>query len=188
MANVYRIKPLHKKSICWHIELYRENDDNSISWANIDDHYRWGQGFVEEDMACNLPTADSSYAHARTDCGWGAELDDQHACWFEFSDDITEEEQEKFKECYLNGDPDDEYGRGGAAWVFEGNHQWQLEDEYLVIDAPFQVDLCDDNGSVLQENVRLKTIEELNKDIEKLREDNSAWPFSASKVKDDENL
>jgi len=54
MSQVYLIKPLHKKSICWRIEMFRENADGSISWFNIDDHYRWGQGFVEGDLECNV--------------------------------------------------------------------------------------------------------------------------------------
>ena len=53
--RVYRITPLEKKSIFIVYEMFRENDDGSISWFNVEDHYRWGQGFVEEDMDCYLP-------------------------------------------------------------------------------------------------------------------------------------
>lgn len=168
MSKVYLIKPLHKKSICWHIEMYRENEDGSISWFNIDDHYRWGQGFVEEDMDVNLPLEGDQQAHARTDCGWGAELDDQHACWFEFSDDISEEEQEEIKEAYYDG---------GAGWLFDGEHDWLVEDDYLVIDAPYQVSLCEDDGTVIEENVKLRTREELAESVRKWQEENSKWPF-----------
>ena len=181
MAKVYRITPLHKKSICWHIEMYRENADGSISWFNIDDHYRWGQGFVEEDMDCNLPLEGDAQAHARTDCGWGSELDDQHACWFEFSDDLSEEEKEEIEEFYHNGNPDDEFSPGisGAAWLFDGDHDWQLEDDYLVIDAPYQVSLCEDNGTVLVPEVKLRTRAELEEAARKWQEENKAnkWPF-----------
>lgn len=176
MSKVYRIKPLEKKSICWHIEMYRENADGSISWFNIDDHYRWGQGFVEEDMDCNLPIEGDQQAHARTDCGWGAELDDQHACWFEFSDDISEEEQEHIRTCYLEGDPEGN-NYSGAAWLFDAEHDWQLEDEYLIIDAPYQVDLCEEDGTVVTENVKLRTREQLAEEMKKWQEANSKWPF-----------
>jgi hypothetical protein len=180
MSHVYLIKPLHKKSICWHIEMFRDNADGSISWFNIDDHYRWGQGFVEEDMDCNLPLEGDLQAHAKMDCGWGAELDDQHACWFEFSDDITEEEQERIKKCYLEGDGDLEWERAGAAWLYEGNHEWQFEDDYLVIDAPYQVSLCEDDGTVIEENVKLRTREELAEAAKKWQESNTnKWPFDA---------
>ena len=171
MSRVYLIKPLHKKSICWHIEMFRENADGTISWVNIDDHYRWGQGFVEEDMACNLPLADAVQAHAQTNVGWGAELDDQHACWFEFSDDFTDEQKEEFESSYHEG---------GAGWLFDGEHDWQVEDDYLVIDAPFQVSLCEDDGTVIEENVKLRTLEELQEDVKKWQEENKSnrWPFS----------
>ena len=96
--RVYRITPLEKKSISVAYEMYRENDDNSISWFNITDHYRWGQGFIDEDMDINLPYKDSKTAVCNPTAGWGAELDDQVACWFEFSDDITEEEQEEMEQ------------------------------------------------------------------------------------------
>lgn len=181
MAKVYRITPLHKKSICWHIEMYRENADGSISWFNIDDHYRWGQGFVEEDMDCNLPIEGDAQAHAKTDCGWGAELDDQHACWFEFSDDLSEEEKKEIEEFYHNGNPDDEFSPGisGAAWLFDGEHDWQLEDDYLVIDAPYQVSLCDDDGTVIVPEVKLRTRAELEESARKWQEENKTpiWPF-----------
>ena len=159
MSKVYLIKPLHKKSICWHIELFRENADGSISWVNIDDHYRWGQGFVEEDMDCNLPFEGDIQAHAKNDCGWGSELDDQHACWFEFSDDFTEEQKEEFESSYHEG---------GAGWLFDGEHDWQVEDDYLVIDAPYQVSLCEEDGTVIEENVKLKP----------RPNPSTSWPFS----------
>ena len=92
---------------------------------------------------------------------------------------ISQEEQEHIRKCYLEGDPDDDDGRGGAAWVFEGNHQWQIEDDFLIIDAPFQVDLCSEDGDVIEENIKLKTIEEMFKDMDM----NAAWPWSGSKVK-----
>jgi hypothetical protein len=169
MTNVYRITPLEKKSICWHIEMFRRNDDDSISWFNVDDHYRWGQGFIAEDLDCNLPWDGDRQAHAKTDVGWGAELDDQHACWFEFSDDISEEEQEEIKRCYLEGDGDPDCEHLGAGWLFEGNHQWELEDEYLVIDAPYKIDLCDDvTYEVVEENVKLRNRDAIPK---------GGWPF-----------
>jgi hypothetical protein len=180
MAKVYRITPLEKKSICWHIEMFRRNDDDSISWFNVDDHYRWGQGFVEEDLDCNLPWEGDRQAHALTSVGWGAELDDQHACWFEFSDDVTEEEQEEIKRCYLEGDGDPEFERMGSGWIFEGDHAWELEDEYLVIDAPYKVDLCDENTcEIIQENVKLRNREEYLADLKK----NTEWPFPTEEPK-----
>ena len=170
MSKVYRILPLEKKSISWEIEMYRENADGSISWFNISDHYRWGQGFIKEDMDCNLPWKDDKVAYCKNDCGWGSELEDQHACWFEFSDDIPEEEKEAIESAYHEG---------GAAWLFDGEHDWQVEDDYLIIDAPYQISLCEDDGTIVEENVKLRTREELIEAARKWREENkdNEWPF-----------
>lgn len=157
--RVYRIKPLEKKSISVVYEMYRDNDDGSISWFNIEDHYRWGQGFIEGDMDCNLPWQDSDTVYCKNDCGWGAELEDGVACYFEFSDDLSEEERQAIQDAYYNG---------GASWLYDGEHDWQFEDDSIVIAAPFQVDLCEGDGTVIEENIKLQS-----------RPDPStAWPFS----------
>ena len=176
MSKVYLIKPLHKKSIVWCVEMYRENADGTTSWFNMSETYRWGQGFIEEDMSCNLPYEGDTTVYAKTDCGWGAELDDSCAIAWEFSDDINEDEQELIKNCYYEGDPDDENipDVGGAAWLFDGTHSWQCEDDYLEIIGPYQISLCEDDGTVVEENVILKP-----------RPDpNTSWPFSAEFPKD----
>lgn len=144
---VYLIKPLEKKSVVWHVEMYRENPDGSISWFNLDETYRWGQGFIEKDMDINLPYKDSHRAYCDPNGGWGAELDDSCACWFEYSDDIPEEEKEAIESAY---------NEGGAGWLFDGEHEWQQEDSAIRVLAPFQVSLCEDDGTVIEENVELK--------------------------------
>ena len=161
MPKVYRILPLEKKSISWEIEMYRNNSDGTISWFNISDHYRWGQGFIEEDMDCNLPYEGDDTVYCKNDCGWGAELDDQHSCWFEYSDDLSDEEKEAIETAYHEG---------GAGWLFDGEHDWQVEDDYIMITAPFQIDLCEEDGTVIEENIKLKTRPDTG----------TAWPFTES--------
>jgi len=146
--KVYRITPLEKKSIYYKAEMYRDNPDGTISWFNVEDHYRWGQGFINEDMDCNLPLKDSEEAYCDPTAGWGAELDDQVACWFEYSDDIPQEERDQIEEAYHEG---------GAGFLHDGDHEWQVEDDYIVVIGPFKVDLCEEDGTVLQENIPLRT-------------------------------
>ena len=147
MSKVYLIKPLEKKSIHYVAEMYRENSDGSISWFNVEDHYRWGQGFIPEDMDCNLPYEGDDTAYCNPSAGWGAELDDGVACFFEFSDDISEEEQEAIKNAFYEG---------GQGWLHEGDHDWQFEDDAIIVIGPFQVSLCDEDGTVIEENVKLR--------------------------------
>ena len=133
MSKVYRIKPLEKKSISITYEMFRENTDGSISWFNSEDNYRWGVGFLAEDMDCNLSGAESPTQYCKADEGEyeGCEFDDQVACWFEFSDDISEEEQEQIKKNYLEGN---EEGQMGAGWLFDGEHNWQEGNKVVLID------------------------------------------------------
>jgi hypothetical protein len=144
--------------------MFRENEDGSISWFNIDETYRWGQGFIEEDLDCNLPWQGDDVAYARTDVGWGCEFDDSVSIEWEFSDDIPELEQQELKEAYYEG---------GAGWLYDGEHEWCEEDAAVHIIAPYQVDLCEDDGTVIKENIELKTKPTL-KNIEISTE----WPFS----------
>jgi hypothetical protein len=161
MSNVYCIKPLEKKSISWRVEMFRENSDGSISWFNMEELYRWGQGFIEEDLDCNLPWKGDKLAYCKTDAGWGCEFEDSINIDWEFSDDISELEQQEIKELYYEG---------GAGWLFDGEHDWQTEDDYVIVLAPFSVDYSDINGDIITENVELKERPPLDP--------NAAWPFS----------
>jgi hypothetical protein len=162
MANVYCIKPLEKKSISWRVEMFRANSDGSISWFNMEELYRWGQGFIEEDLDCNLPWKGDNSAYCKTDAGWGCEFEDSINIDWEFSDDISELEQQEIKESYYEG---------GASWLFDGEHDWQVEDDYVIVLAPFSVDYASDNGDIITENVELKERPPLDP--------NAAWPFSS---------
>ncbi len=57
--------------------------------------------WFEGDLDCNLPWEGDKVAYARTDCGWGCEFDDSVSVEWEFSNDITELEQQELKELYL---------------------------------------------------------------------------------------
>ena len=164
MPNVYRIVPLEKKSIAWVVEMYRENSDGTISWFNLEETYRWGQGFVEEDLACNLPLEGDRVAYADPYAGWGCEFEDSISCVFEFSDDISEEERQSIQ---------DSYSAGGASWLYDGDHQWSEEDSRVEILAPYCVSLCEESGAVIQEDVKLRTRAELAEQVA------ANWPFSS---------
>lgn len=159
MSQVYLIKPLEKKSVEAVYEMFRENKDGSTSWFNLKETFRWGQGFVEADMDCNLPFNGDSTAYCKSDCGWGAELDDSVAIEWEFSDDLSAAEQQAIK---------DAYSAGGAGWLYDGVHDWQFEDDYILVLAPYKVSLVDEETQeVVTEKVALRT-----------RPDpKQAWPF-----------
>jgi hypothetical protein len=161
MSKLYLIKPLEKKSIIYHVEMYRKNPDGSISWFNLDETYRWGQGFIEEELDCNLPWEGDKVAYARADIGWGCDFDDSISIEWEFSDDLNELEQQEIKESYYEG---------GASWIYDAEHDWMEEDTAVHIYGPYQVDLCEDNGIVIEENIKLKP----------RPKPSNAWPFSTT--------
>jgi hypothetical protein len=170
MSKLYRITPLEKKSIHYVAEMYRENPDGSISWFNVEDHYRWGQGFIGEDMDCNLPYQGDDTAYCDPNAGWGAELDDQVAVWFEFSEDLSEDEQQAIKDAFYEG---------GWSWLHDGEHEWQIEDDSIVVIGPFKVDLCEDDGTIIEENITLRQ----RPTMEEIKASMPEWPF---KKNDDE--
>jgi hypothetical protein len=167
MGRVYRITPLEKKSIYAHYEMYRSNADGSTSWFNIDDSYRWGTGFIEEDMDCNLPYRDDDTAYCDPNVGWGAELEDRVSCFFEFSDDLSDLEKQVIEDAYYED---------GIGWLYDGEHEWEEEDSSIVVQGPFKVDLCEDDGTVLEENFELKT----RPNLDEVKTAAQEWPFSNS--------
>lgn len=146
MSQIYLIKPLEKKSIEAVYEMFRDNKDGSTSWFNLKETFRWGQGFVEDSI--DLPYEGSDAVYCKHGTGWGAELDDSVATQWEFSDDLAESEQQAIKDAYFEG---------GAGWLYDGVHDWQFEDDYILILAPYQVSLVDEETrEVIEETVALK--------------------------------
>jgi hypothetical protein len=159
----YTITPLEKKSIAITYEMFRENDDGSISWFNIEEHYRWGKGFIAEDMEVNLEADQTRIQYCKVDEGEydGCDLEDPIACYFEFSDDLSDEEKAFIEKCYYDGDPNDDNvpDIGGAAWLYDGTHNWQEEDCYIEVMAPYKVDFCTQDGIIIRE-VKVRSREE----------------------------
>ena len=72
----------------------------------------------------------------------GCEFEERISVFFEFSDDISEEEQEEIREAYYEG---------SMGWIYDGDHEWELEDDYVVVYGPYTVELCDQEGQIIKE-------------------------------------
>lgn len=150
MAKLYKITPLEKKSIDYRVDVYENLPDGTTRGWNVVESYRWGVGYREEDDPVYEYEKDS--VRCDPSVGPGADLDDGVATWFDYDESYTEEEIVKIEESWYNGD---EEGRSGAGWIFDGEHQWQVEDDTIEIAGPFRIDLIDeDTGEVLHENVQ----------------------------------
>ena len=164
---LYRIKPVDKKSIEQFYDVYKELPDGSVVGWSVKELYRWGQGFVESED--DLPYIDSKYITVDPTIGDGCELDDGISIDFEFDDDIDQDERELIERCYCEGDDN---GLSYAAWLYDGDHNWQIEEESITIYGPFEVDKItySDYNIVSEERIELKPRPPLNP--------NSAWPFA----------
>jgi hypothetical protein len=141
----YRITPLEKKSIEVFYELYRQDPETGdIQWVNINELYRFGQAFIAEDMDVNLPRKGDKQAYCKMEEGEyeGCEFDDSIAVTFEFSDNFPDSEKAAIEESYYES---------GASWIYDGDHEWEIEDDYVVVYGPFKVELCEEDGTVIKE-------------------------------------
>lgn len=152
--NYYRITPLEKKNVEYFLDVFERLPDGSIRGFDVTEVWRWGQGFREEDDYVMDYEADISRmhgVHCDPQVGGGCELDDLVAVYVNFSDGFTEEEREEI-EAMMRGEKEDEEGRWGAAWIFDGDHNWEVEDNHVRILPPLRIDLVSEDGIVLQDN------------------------------------
>lgn len=167
MAKLFKITPIDKKSIYIVYDVYKIDEQKNVKGFVVRELYRWGQGFREIDEP--VYTEDKVII-CDPNLGWGAELDDSISIDFEYDGEWTEEEKEELENIWLNGDPNDEDNRYGAAWLYDFS-DWEVEDEYLEILGPFKVDIIDDTdyNTIIEENIKLESRPKLDS--------NSSWPF-----------
>lgn len=152
MTKLYRVTPLEKKSVTYFIDVYERLPDGTTRGFEAHFYYRWGQGFREED---NQPWDFEVEQGVNCDpqCGWGCELDDLCGVDVGFSEGFTPEEEEKIR-ALCTGEAEDEEGRFGEGWVYDGDHNWEIEEDCVYIYGPLQIDLVDENTcEVVAENV-----------------------------------
>ena len=167
MGKLYRIKPVDKKSITAVYAAYKTDERGNARGFVVRELYRWGQGFREFDEPVYL---EDKWVICDPGLGWGCELDDSISIDFEFDDELTDEEKADIEDKWYNGDPDDEFERVGAAWLYDFS-DWMVEEDYVEIIGPVTVDIIngDEYNEVIEENIKLKSRPKLNP--------NSSWPF-----------
>ena len=142
MSKLYRITPLEKKSVEYFVDVFERMPDGTIRGFDVTETWRWGQGFREEDDVVFATEVDK--VHCRPETGWGCELDDLCAVYVNFSDGFTDEEKEKI-ESILRWETEDEDGRCGTAWLYDGDHNWEIEDDHVAILGPVKIELVDED-------------------------------------------
>jgi hypothetical protein len=160
MNILYRIKPQDKKSVEAFYDVFSKDEQGNIRGWSVTEMYRWGQGFVEDES--ELPFSDDRYHSVDPTIGWGCELEDLCAVDFEFDDSFTEEEKEEIEQLWADG---------GAGWLYDGEHNWEVEEDTITILGPFVVDKID-------EDVYNESIETVELKPRPPFVATTAWPFS----------
>ena len=160
MAILYRIKPADKKSVEAYYDVFSKDEQGNIRSWSVTELYRWGQGFVED--IDELPFSDDRYHCVDPTIGWGCELEDLCAVDFEFDDSFTEEEKKEIEQLWEDG---------GAGWLYDGEHDWEVEEDTITILGPFTVDKID-------EDVYNEVIETVELKQRPPFVATTAWPFS----------
>jgi len=160
MAILYRIKPTDKKSVEAYYDVFSKDEQGNIRGWSVTELYRWGQGFVEDES--ELPFSDDRYHSVDPTIGWGCELEDLCAVDFEFDDSFTDEEKEEIEELWANG---------GAGWLYDGDHNWEVEEDTITILGPFTVDKIDED--VYNESIETVELKQRPPFVA-----TTAWPFS----------
>ena len=160
MAILYRIKPADKKSVEAYYDVYSKDEQGNIRGWSVTELYRWGQGFVENED--ELPFKNDRYHSVDPTIGWGCELEDLCAVDFEFDDSFTEEEKTEIEQLWEDG---------GAGWLYDGDHNWEVEEDTITILGPFMVDKID-------EDVYNESIEAVELKPRPPFVATTAWPFS----------
>jgi hypothetical protein len=156
MTQLYRIAPQEKKSIEYFVDVFEHMPDGTIRGFEVTELYRWGQGFREmDDEVWTFETETSNGVHCRPEVGWGCELDDLISVHVEFSDGFTDEEKAEI-EARCRGELEDDEGRWGTAWIYDGDHNWEIEDDHVRILAPVKIDIVDADSynTVIEEDIK----------------------------------
>ena len=157
MEKLYRITPLEKKSVEYFVDVFERMPNGTIRGFDVTEVWRWGYGFRElDDPVWKFET---DRVHCNPQVGRGCDLDDLISVYVNYSDGFKDEEKADI-EAILRGEKEDEDGRWGTAWIYDGDHNWEIEDDHVAILGPFKVDLVDANGygdsAILEENITLE--------------------------------
>jgi hypothetical protein len=160
MADIYRITPLEKKNVEYFVDVFERMPDGAIRGFEVTEVWRWGFGFRELDepvMSYEVDPEQGHGVHCNPQVGWGCELDDLISVYVNFSDEYTPEERIRI-EAILRGEQEDEDGRWGTAWLYDGDHAYEIEDDHVRILGPVRIDLVNEHGygdtAVIQENIQ----------------------------------
>ena len=174
MAQLYRITPQEKKSMEYYVDVFERLPDGGFRGFEVTEIWRWGQAFRElDDPVYEFEAKDR--VNCRPEIGWGCELDDLCGVYVNFDDDSFTEAEKADIEAILRGEKEDDDGRWGTAWIYDGDHNWEIETDHVAVLGPVKIDLVDEDvyNEIIEENVSPIPLPESGTD----------WPFPEQESK-----
>lgn len=172
--ELYRITPQEKKNVEYLIDAYEELEDGAIRGFTVREIWRWGIGYRDDDIT--FFEYNNQSISCDPDIGFGAELDDLISVYFEFSDGFTDEEKKLIESRWYDS-VEDEDGRWGSAWLYDGDHNWQVDYSSVTITGPVKIDELDEDGNVIEEDITIKE-ETVDLSWKTVSDDElKVWPF-----------
>ena len=114
VMSLWKISTVDKKNVVDHWYFVKNGDDNK--WAKVEEHWRWGYVIVESKKKPVFDDNADGFNIYEYDV-YDQETDDGVGTWFEYSDDVTAEEQAEFQNAYWEGLEE----VNNAGWMDEEN-------------------------------------------------------------------
>ncbi len=112
--SLWKISTVDKKNVVDHWYFIKNGDDNK--WAKVEEHWRWGYVIVDSKKKPVFDDNADGFNIYEYDV-YDQETDDGVGTWFEYSDDVTAEEQAEFQNAYWEGLEE----VNNAGWMDEDN-------------------------------------------------------------------
>ena len=143
--KMYHIRPLEKKSI--YLTQVLNNADTAFE---IEEHYRFGNGYFTSAEALWIDF-DPDEVRVNPNTGFGCDYDEGVATWINVIK--SKDDAEQVHEMLMA-----KYEEGFGVNVFYD--EYEVDEEDLVILAPYQIDEIDPNtGALIKENVAIEDIQ-----------------------------
>ena len=172
MKKVYQIVAREKKNIMVTYHIFEDMENNNMRGWQIEETYRWGSGFRSfEDPVSEWETNNNGIY---CDTSLGTYSDDLISCYFEFDEGFTDQEK---------ADLEKKWEEGGAGWLYDGDHNWQVESDEFVILGPVKINLIDDlTGDIIEEDIK-PTSSRAELSWQTISDDElKVWPFPVNEI------
>jgi hypothetical protein len=172
MSRVYQVISLEKKNVVVTYEIFEDMGNNNIRGWQIEETYRWGAGYRSVDDPISEWETNNNGIYC--DFSLGSESDDLIACYYQFDEGFTDQEK---------ADLEQKWEEGGAAWLYDGEHNWEVENANVVIYGPVKINLIDElTGDIIEEDIK-PTSSKAELSWQTISDDElKVWPFPVNEI------